>query len=65
MGGKDQENLTEFSGQHLQPYILNYMYVHVCTRSIDTYHISPYPILVREKVSHKQELKVLHSRRKS
>ena len=27
--GKDQENLNEFSGQYLQPYILSYLYVHV------------------------------------
>ena len=43
--GEYQENLTEFSGQHLWPYILSYIYVYVCTGSTDMYHISPYPVV--------------------
>ena len=50
--GEYQENLFEFSGWHLHPYILSYMYVYVCTRSINMYHISLYPKSMGVRVSH-------------
>ena len=50
-GGKDQENLTGVLWQCLWPYILNYLYVHVYTRSTNTYHVSPYPRPMREDES--------------
>ena len=53
MEGKDQKNLTEFSGQCLWPYILPESYVHVCSRSTDTYCISPYLVPMKVRVSHK------------
>ena len=57
MGGKDQENLTGVLWWHLWPYILFYMHVHVYTGSTDMYHISPYTVPVRERVSHSGDSK--------
>ena len=50
--GEYQENLTEVPWWHLWSYILLYLYVYVCTRSTNMYHISPYPVSVRVRASH-------------
>ena len=52
MDGKNQENLTEVLWQHLQPYILYYVYVHVYIRSTNMYCISPYPVPVGVRASY-------------
>ena len=51
--GENQENLTGVLWWCLWPYMLNYLYIHMCTRSTDTYCISPYPKPVRARVSHR------------